>query len=337
MCRRSPACHAPSPRDGHRRSSARSVATSARRPSGASCRASPSNLLDALKGTARRVRAVSPRLTAIGSPRATCRPASTATSTTRPAAGATTTCSIFIASSVTSGSPASTVSPARTWRRRTEPGIGATTSTGPPLPPCATAARAARSTSGGAATRNATDRPARSMWAVSPATTASDVVVHGRIGDRDRALLALRHEPDRRGAVQAPGSRSEALPGRLPGLVRDRGSLGPLVGRPDPLERVDPGLAGRHGRLAHEPAQEAEVRRQAQHASSRRAPRAAARALPTGPRRGPRSSPASGRTGRRRRHRSRRLRRPGSPRRPATRSASTRPVAGRNPASASSA
>ena len=91
--------------------------------------------------------------------RATWSPARAASSATVPAIGATTACSIFIASRVAIGSPASTVLAGPTWTARIEPGIGATTSIGPPpwRPPAA--ARAARSTSGAAASRNG-DAPA---------------------------------------------------------------------------------------------------------------------------------------------------------------------------------
>ena len=68
---------------------------------------------------------VSASTTASTSPASTCDPAATRSSVTTPAAGASTGCSIFIASSASSGWPASTRSPLATRTASTCPGIGA--------------------------------------------------------------------------------------------------------------------------------------------------------------------------------------------------------------------
>mmetsp|Transcript_14121 Transcript_14121/g.34817 ORF Transcript_14121/g.34817 Transcript_14121/m.34817 type:complete len:232 (-) Transcript_14121:2122-2817(-) len=62
----------------------------------------------------------------------TCVPAATASWRTTPALGATTECSIFIASSTTSGAPLATLSPSATATLTTRPGMGAVTA--PPAP-----------------------------------------------------------------------------------------------------------------------------------------------------------------------------------------------------------
>src|SRR6478735_3028570 len=123
---------------------------------------------------AERLRRHQGSMTARSWPRTTWSAARTASSVTRPDDAAATTCSIFIASTVTIASPASMVWPSATWTVKTAPGIGERTSTGPPIEPatwrCA-AARAAASTSGGNARRNARLRPSMSMWTVSPTRT----------------------------------------------------------------------------------------------------------------------------------------------------------------------
>ena len=108
-------------------------------------------------------------------PACTCSAARTRRSAMRPAIEATTTCSIFMASSVTTGSPAATTAADRGVDRRTAPGIGARSSTGrwrragrgrprrgPP-----------RRRPAVAPARNAVLRPATSRWTVSPTRTDS--------------------------------------------------------------------------------------------------------------------------------------------------------------------
>ncbi len=90
-------------------------------PCSSSCRASTSALLAVRRVPPARA-CGQPSISATRSPRATCCPGRTAISATVPGAPAATTCSIFIASSVTSGSPASTVSPASTWTREDRAG-----------------------------------------------------------------------------------------------------------------------------------------------------------------------------------------------------------------------
>src|SRR6185312_14005849 len=68
--------------------------------------------------------------TARTAPTATCSPGRTGSLASTPSAGATTTCSIFIASSHSNGCPAVTASPSATATRTTVPGIGATSEPG---------------------------------------------------------------------------------------------------------------------------------------------------------------------------------------------------------------
>ncbi len=90
--------------------------------------------------------------------------------------------------------------------------------------------------------------------------------------ERNRAFLAVRGEPDPRRAVEPPATEptgaGERASRRLPGRVRGLRPGSPVVRRPDPRERVDPHPAFAHRGLAHEPAQESQVRRQPEHDGS---------------------------------------------------------------------
>ena len=270
---------------------------------------------------------------------------------TAPAPGATTTCSIFIASRVTSGSPASTARPTVDVDREDAPGIGAATS---PITPPWWVGRPQRPARRPAAARagTATLRPAdvdvggpvrrqhgrRQSGTASSASTTSTVrsvppSVARRIlrrvepppaGPRDRGVSA--------GSRGARAAAAQAFGRRL-------GRRRPAVRRPDPVERVDRAPPGEDDRLADEPAQEPQVRRQPEDDRLVERRSRAGRAPRPGRGHRRRSSPASGRTGRRP---SSRGSIPASTRiRPSASTgqwrASTRPVAGRNPASASSA
>ena len=126
-----------------------------------------------------------------------------------PSIGAATTCSIFIASSVTIGSPASTSCPAATWTARTEPGIGATSSTG---------------TAGvrGGRPRGADRRPA-----AGPAGTR-------RCGRRRRRGRPRRRRP-RTGSTAVPGRATPARRSAVPSSsveAEGRGGVQPPAAEP---------------------------------------------------------------------------------------------------------
>ena len=260
----------------------------------------------------------------------------------RPAIGAATTCSIFIASSVTIGSPASTASPAATWTRDDR----ARASARRPRPARrrgrgAAAARAARSTSGGGASRNATLRPATSRWTASPARTAATGGVVAVAGSGvDRSCLAPRPSSRTTRGVQPParpaaGRRSRPSSARPPPPTPRRGS--PRASAQSSGGQIRSSVSirawpSRTDRLADEPAQEAQVRRRARGRPSRRA-RRASRSSAVAPVRAVgddlgehRVEPAADLVA---------LGDPGvdpdARRRPASASASTRPVAGRKP------
>ena len=150
-----------------------------------------------------------------------------------------------------------------------------------------------------------------------------------------RSIASHRTTGHRR--VRGGRPRSQDTTGRGPGRVRDRRPLGPVVGRPDPIERVDAGCAVTDDGLPDQPAQEPQVRDEAKDDSLVERRRSAGQRFVTigAPRddlREHRVEPAAdlGALARSRR-------RPGCRRRPASEGASTRPVAGRNPSSASSA
>ena len=152
----------------------------------------------------------------------------------------------------------------------TRPGIGATRSTAPPSWP-GPRRRAARSTSGGGATRNGD---------AAPGDVEVDDVADADRGDRrvglgptlcrvvpsvDGRASRRRVEPPAAGPRRAvparravPRPRDQAASGRAV-------ALGPPVRRPDAVERVGACLAVPDDRLAHEPAQEPQVRRHAEH------------------------------------------------------------------------
>ena len=195
----------------------------------------------------------------------------------------------------------------------------------------------------------ATLRPATSTWTVSPTTTREArhrgvVVRRGgpslALGlEADGAARALSRQPPRHGSAAAVAGRgvSGRASGRCrPGVVRDARPLRPVVRRPDPLKRVDARLAVAHTgsrtsqrrnrRFVVSPrtTRLVEGRRQAIQRLVAVAPWAMTLAS-IGSNRPPTSSPSST---------------PASTRMPGPdgqRSRSMRPVAGRNPASASSA
>ena len=194
---------------------------------------------------------------------------------TRPAIGATTTCSIFIASRVTTGSPASTSPPTRDVDGRARPGHRrdeARRAARRARRMSEAAAAPARSTSGSGARarRRRSDRRRRrgrvavdDEWPRGCGTASSSGTDRSQ-PRRPRGGRAGRVEPPAAGprvvvrsAAPVPASRRAAV---RPGRVRDRGPVRPVVRRPDPLERVDAGLAVADDRLADEPAQEPQVR-----------------------------------------------------------------------------
>ena len=115
-----------------------------------------------------------------------------------------------------------------------------------------------------------------STWTRSPTRTASKPTTPSaepsdRAGtDRSTPSASSRIEPgplSRHAPVQVSAPASAPVErGRRgrPGVVRDRGPLGPVVRRPDPVERVGPRGAVADDRLADQPAQEPQVRHEPQ-------------------------------------------------------------------------
>ena len=164
----------------------------------------------------------------------------TSSSATRPGVGAATTCSIFIASSVTTGSPASTASPDRDVDR--QDGAGHRRDERRPGRRRGRARRgrgAARSTSGGGASRNgdaatgevdvdACRRRGRARLS-RPARPAASATVAGR-RPRRRAgspAAAFSRQPPTTDQVAARGRVRAAPRPRRPRVVRDRGPRRP--------------------------------------------------------------------------------------------------------------
>ena len=257
--------------------------------------------------------------------------------------GAATTCSIFIASRVTNGSPASTSCAGATWTARTAPGIGERDVTGPPAratadrPPRAAAARRRAAAPDGTRRfgrprRHRRSSPARTSSApLAPATgpgaaagaesSPTGSVAVGDPGTRRRSRPSSAAIRQPRPGVQPPpavGDAADQASGGRPGRRRRPVDRRPAVGRPDLVEGVGPGLPVNDRGLPDEPAQEAQVRDQAQDDRPVEGRGEPVRAPRPGPGRRPRSWPASGRTGRRSRRRARSRRPPGSPRRSAS-------------------
>ena len=247
---------------------------------------------------------------------------------------------------------AATVAPTATWtvedrarHRRDDLGrAGPPAVRGPPR-----LARRARRRGPAPAGRRRSDRRGR-RWTVSPARTAGEAG-----SDRPAATSTvrghvLRRDPDRPG-VQPPAAGPWIAPGPPSASElaaagcrtrRPRGIVACIsaarVGRPDPVERVDPRLA-RRGRPAGGRASAGSAGSWSSPSTTVVVERARqARAAPR-PDRDPRrrSWRASGRTGRRPRCRARSRHRPGCPRRSASGAPRSARSPGRKPASASSA
>ena len=175
-------------------------------------------------------------------------------------------------------------------------------------------------------------RPARSRWTVSPTRTdayASGLrrgACDGRPrpiglsvgGERATVGAALSRQPPAHGSAGSPTAAKDRR-GRPPGVVRDRRASVPVVGRPDPIERVGAGFARRApragGRASAGSAGSSRRPRTTVSSSARRQPVEGRRAVRTpGHDLGEHRVEAAADLGRRARSRHR----PGCPRRPAS-------------------
>ena len=278
---------------------------------------------DVERTRSRAVRTRSSRAPGRGRP---ARPGRTWRSVTVPSIGAATTCSIFIASRVTIGSPAATTAPTATWTVRTDAGHR-----GDHVRRTA-AGRLARPPRGPRDRRPA-GRPAgtarfdrRCRRGPSPSTTTDVEALRRARSPRSsgscrrpragRVDGPFRRQPPAHGSALVPGR--SAVAAARPGVVGDRGAVGPVVRRPDPVQRVRPRLAGQHHRLADEPAEEPQVRDDPEDERLVQRQPSGARTPPPDRDRARRSSPASGRTASRPRCRARSRHRRGCRRRSAS-------------------
>ena len=237
------------------------------------------------------VAATTPRARRARRPPAPARPAAAPTRATVPSNGAVTGCSIFIASSSSSWLPARTSSPSCTSTRSTVPGIGATSrACSSPPPACgrvgqlvdrAERAGAAPGTSGRRSTRAASRR--RRGPRAGPARAGGRPV-------RQRPAHGLRPR-SRRGEARRPppAPRRAGLAGR--------------GGVPALLEEPRRDRAAAQLVVAHQPAQERQVRGHPEHHGLVERRRRAAPGRARGSRRGRSAWRSSGRSAARRRRR----------------------------------